>query len=363
MPLPPIAGHLEARSRLSEAVRSGRLPQVLVISGPPGVGKQRLALWLSQLVLCERRKSEPCGRCRACRLVDGLAFADLHWFVPIPRPKAADPDKAIGEAAEAIAEVMEERRSKPLYGPPDGMASHSMATVRLLHQRAALTSVEGGARIFIIGDAERLVPQESSQEAANALLKLLEEPPVGSLFILTTVDPGLMLPTVRSRSVPVRLGPLSDDDVRSFLETQLRPIPSADELGQRIASAVGSIGRALAQGEEAGKAQQAARQLLEAVLAGPGPSLEQALRQPPWSARGEFTAMLDALAETLSEAARGASGHEPRWAVPQGLLRHRDPTPLLEAMSCVADAREAAWGNVNPQLLLAVLGQELAEVL
>src|SRR5215207_913859 len=167
MPLPPIAGHCEARSRLAEAVRSGRLPQVLVISGPPGVGKQRLALWLAQLVLCERRAPEPCGRCRPCRLVDGLAFADLHWFVPIPRPKAADPDKAVEEAAQALAEVMEDRRAKPLYGPPDGMASHSMASVRLLQRRASLTSVEGGPRIFILGDAERLVTQESSQEAAN----------------------------------------------------------------------------------------------------------------------------------------------------------------------------------------------------
>jgi DNA polymerase-3 subunit delta' len=287
----------------------------------------------------------------------------VHWFVPVARSKASDPEKQIEETSQAIAQVMEERRSQPLYLPVEGMAIHGIATVRLLQRRAALTPVEGGRRIFIVGEADRLVPQESSPEAANALLKLLEEPPPGSLFMLTTVDPGLLLPTVRSRSVPVRLGRLSDDDVRSFLKTQLRPIPSADELGQRIASAEGSIGKALAWGEEAGKAQQAARQLLEAVLAGPGPSLEQALRQPPWSARGEFTAMLDALAETLSEAARGASGHEPRWAVPKDLLRHRDPTPLLEAMSCVADAREAAWGNVNPQLLLAVLGQELAEVL
>jgi DNA polymerase-3 subunit delta' len=258
---------------------------------------------------------------------------------------------------------MEERRSQPLYHMSDGMAIHGIATVRLLQRRAALTSVEGGRRIFIVGDADRLVPQESSQEAANALLKLLEEPPAGSLFILTTVDPGLMLPTVRSRSVLVRLGRVSDDEVRSFLEAQLRPVPSGDELRQRVASAAGSIGRALAGGEEAGRAQQAARQLLEAVLAGSGPSLEQALRQPPWSARGEFTAMLDAVAETLSEAARGATGHTPRWPVPQGLLRHRNPDPLLKAMEYVADAREAAWGNVNPQLLLAVLGQELAEVL
>jgi DNA polymerase III subunit delta' len=339
------------------------LPQVLLLTGPAGVGKQRLALWLAQLVFCERPGQEPCGGCRACRLVDSLSHPDLHWFVPIPRPKASDPDKQVEEASQAIAQAMEERRSQPLYRESDGMAIHGIATVRLLQRRAALTSVEGGRRVFIIGEADRLVPQESSQEAANALLKLLEEPPAGSLFILTTVDPGRLPPTVRSRSVLVRLGRVSDDEVRGFLETRLRPVPSGEELQQRVALAEGSIGRALATGEEATKAQQAARQLLEAVLAGPGPSLEQALRQPPWSARGEFTAMLDALAETLSEAARGASGQKPRWPVPNGLLRYRDPDPLLKAMEYVADAREAAWGNVNPQLLLAVLGQELAEVL
>jgi hypothetical protein len=73
--------------------------------------------------------------------------------------------------------------------------------------------------------------------------------------------------------------------------------------------------------------------------------------------------MLDALAEALGEAARGAVGHKPRRQVPKPLLRHRSPEPLLKAMEHVADAREAAWGNVNPQLLLAVLGQELADVL
>ena len=363
MTLPPLVGHQTVRRRLAQAFRGGKLPQVLLITGPAGVGKQRVALWLAQLAVCEQTGLEPCGSCRACRLVDSLSHADVHWFVPVARSKASDPDKQIEEASQAIAQVLEERRSQPLYLPADGMAIHGIATVRLLQRRAALTPVEGGRRIFIVGDADRLVPQESSPEAANALLKLLEEPPAGSLFILTTVDPGLMLPTVRSRSVPVRLGGLKDDEVRSFLETHVRPIPSAEELGQRVASADGSIGRALAGGEEAGKAQQAARQLLEGVLAGAGPSLEQALRQPPWSARGEFTAMLDALAETLGEAARGVTGKPPRWPVPNGLLRHGEPGPLLEAMRHVSDAREAAWGNVNPQLLLAVLGQELAEVL
>jgi DNA polymerase III subunit delta' len=363
MPLPPLTGHQPLRHRLGEAVGRGTLPQVLLLTGSAGVGKQRLALWLAQVLLCERQGQAPCEGCRACRLVITLGHPDLHWFVPIPRPKASDPEKQVEEAAQALAQAMEDRRSQPLYGESDGMASHGIATVRLLQRRAALTSVEGGRRVFIIGEADRLVAQESSPEAANALLKLLEEPPPGSLFVLTTVEPRRLLPTVRSRAVALRLARLTDAEVRGFLETSLRPKPSAEELDRRVALGEGSIGRALRAGDEAGKAQQAAGQLLEAVLAGPGPTLEQALRQPPWSARGEFTAMLDALAETLGEAARGAVGHPTRRPVPRSLLRHRTPEPFLKAVGHVADAREAAWGNVNPQIVLAVLGQELAEVL
>jgi DNA polymerase III subunit delta' len=363
MRLHPLIGHLAARNRLSGAKRGGKLPQVLLLTGPAGVGKQRFALWLAQLVLCEQGGPEPCGTCRRCHLVAGLSHPDVHWFVPISRPKASDPDKQVEEAAQAIAQVMEERRADPLYPPPDGMAAHGLASVRLLQRRAALTAVEGGPRVFILGEADRLIAQEASQEAANALLKLLEEPPAGSLFVLTTVEARHLLATMRSRAVPVRLGRLSDTEVAEFLRAHLRPALSTRELEQRVALAEGSIGMALRAGDEAGKAQQAAQQWLEAVLAGPGASFERALKQAPWSARGEFTAMLDALSVTLGEAARGTLGQPVRRTVPKALLRHRRPDPLLRAMEHVADAREAAWGNVNPQILLAVLGEELAEVL
>lgn len=363
MSLHPLIGHLAARSRLSQAIRRGKLPQVLLLTGPAGVGKQRLALWLAQLALCELPKEEPCGTCRACRLVAGLAHPDVHWFVPIPRPKASDSDKQVEEAAQSIAQVLGERRAEPLYPAPDGMAAHGLASVRLLQRQAVLTAVEGGPRVFILGEADRLIAQEASQEAANALLKLLEEPPTGSLFVLTTVEPRRLLPTMRSRTVPIRLGRLSDAEVGAYLKAYLRPALSSLELEQRVALAEGSIGMALRAGEEAGKVQHAAQQWLEAVLAGPGPAYERALKQPPWSARGEFTALLDALAETLGEAARGTVGQPVRRPVPQALLRHRQPDQLLKAMERVADAREAAWGNVNPQILLAVLGEELADVL
>jgi len=363
MALPPLIGHMGLRTRLAHAVAKGALPQVILLTGPAGVGKQRLSLWLAQLVLCERRGSEPCQECRPCRLIGTLSHPDVHWFIPVPRPKASDSDKQVEEAAQNLAQAIDERRSQPLYGESDGMASHSLATVRLLQRRASLTAVEGGRRVFIIGEADRLVAQEASPEAANALLKLLEEPPAGSLFVLTTVEPRRLLPTVRSRAVTLRLAPLTDAEVRGFLETSLQPRPSSGELNQRVAAAAGSPGRALQAGLAGGKAQEAADRLLAGVLAGLGPALERALNQQPWSARGEFTAMLDALAETLGEAARVSVGQPPRRNLPESLLRHSGPEPLLHALERVADAREAAWGNVNPQILLAVLGQELAEVL
>jgi DNA polymerase-3 subunit delta' len=363
MPLLPLIGHEEARRRLSQAIAADRLPQVLLLTGPGGVGKQRLALWLAGRLLCERPSLEPCGACRSCRLVDGLAHPDVHWLVPIPRPKAADVDKQVDEAAEALADLMAERRETPLYGPPDGMASHALASVRLLQREAALTPVEGRRRVFILGDAERLVPQESAQEAANALLKLLEEPPADAVFVLTAVDARRLLPTIRSRSVPLRLSRLSDADVRAFLLRHVSPAPAGAALDAKVQAAAGSIGAAVTAGDDGGKAREAVAALLDAVKGGSAQRLERALKQSPWSARGDFSAMLDALADTLGDAARVASGGTSRRPLPVALRGPRELAPLLAAIDRVAEVREAAAGNVNPQLLLAALADDLAEAL
>ena len=362
MTLKPLVGHAEARRRIAQAVSTGKLPQVILIAGPEGVGKQRLALWTAQLLLCEAPGAEPCGACRSCRLVLGLAHADLHWIVPIPRPKASEPDKQAEEAAESLSEAMEERRKSPLYGPVDGMSSHGMATARLIARRAALTPVEGRRKVFILGEAERLVVQESSQEAANALLKLLEEPPADTFFLLTAADPGRLLPTIRSRTAPLRVGRLRDADVQGFLAAELDPPPAGPALQRLVTRAGGSIGAALMESDAGQSARTAAASWLEAVMTGAGPAAERALAQMPWSARGEFTDLLDAVAETLGDAARGAVGVEALRPVPAALAR-QDAARLMDAITLVMGAREAAQGNVNPQLLLAVLAGDLAEVL
>lgn len=362
MTIPPLSGHFGPRQRLAAAVQNRGLPQVLLFEGAQGVGRQRLALWLAQLLFCEKRLAEPCGTCRGCGRVAALAHPDLHWFVPIPRPKATDPDKAVDEAAETLGEVMAERRENPLYSAPEGMASHTIASVRLLQRRAALKSVEGGPTVFIVGDAERLVPQESSPEAANALLKLLEEPPPKTWFVLTATDARRLLPTIRSRVVPLRLGRLTDNEVREFLGAHAGLKGAA--LEEAVKQAEGAIGAALGgDAEGAEKAQRAAAAVIAAAAGGPAVWAERVLQQNPFSARGDFSAMLDALSGTLGDAVRATTGLTPRQPLPAALERHREPARLLEALQAIDSAKEAAQGNVNPQLLLAELGEDLSRCL
>jgi DNA polymerase-3 subunit delta' len=360
MSILPLVGHEDARSRTAQAVREGHFPQTVLIVGPPGVGKQRFGLWIAQSLLCQQPgTSDPCGSCPACRKVLNLAHPDLHWFVPIPRPKAADPDKQVEEAGESLAELMEERRQNPLWTAPDGMASHGVASARLLLRKATLTPVEGRWKVFLVGDAERLVPQESSQEAANALLKVMEEPAADTVFLLTASDPRRLLPTIKSRAVVLRLGRLAPAEVRMFLEAHLPDKGGA----ARADVAEGSIGVALAETGATAKAREAAEGLIEAVLAGGAQPWERALKQGPWQARGEFTEMLDALAELLADAARAQSGGTPRRPLPKALRSVADPARMLEVVEQVQTAREAAQGNVNPQLLLAALSGAMEDSL
>ncbi|HEV8304398.1 MAG TPA: hypothetical protein VGQ25_05525 [Gemmatimonadales bacterium] len=341
MPLPPLFGHEGLQNRLAGASASGRLPQSLLFEGPRGVGKQRLALWLAQLLLCRNRgKNEPCGQCQDCRLVLTLQHPDVHWFVPVELSrKGADADKQVDLVAEALAEEMAARREQPLYQAPGGLASHGIAAVRLLLRRLALTPALGRGKVFIVGDAERLVPQQGAEAAANALLKALEEPPADTVFVLTAADPDALLPTILSRVVRVRVARIADSAVTAFAQ-QVLGLKAKAELTQRVSAAEGCIGRLLATGGEAesgGRGPELADRLLKGGHA-------FALSQMPFQARGGFTEMLDALASRLrAEARRGG-----------------ETGKLVEAIARVMDAREMAQGNVNPQLLSAVLAEDLA---
>jgi DNA polymerase-3 subunit delta' len=351
MSLRPVYGHEALLDRLAGAIASGRFPQAALLIGPAGVGKQRLTLWVAQGLLCEAGTGTPCNECHSCRQVVGLQHPDLHWFIPIPRPKASDSEKQVSEADAALAEVIAERRQEPLYGRPDGMHSHSMASIRLLLRKVVMKPFQGQRKVIVVGDAERLTPQKGTDAAANALLKALEEPPEDTVLILTASEPQALLPTIRSRVVPLRVGRVRDADVRDFLVQELELAADDPGLDLRVALAEGRIGRALWVDEDGDAAERAAAALLQQIEQGARGWSRAALAQAHWGARSGFGATLDALAVRL------------RDRLEAGSQREEDLAEIIEALRRVEQAKDQTRQNVNPQLALAVLGSDLEQLL
>jgi hypothetical protein len=190
------------------------------------VGKQRLALWLAALLQCDEAGApasgagEPCGECRSCRLARRLEHPDIHWFFPLPRPKGAGSREKLREKLEeARMEALERRRREPLARvSEEGSTGIYLAAVQEMRDRASRRPAMGPRSIFVVGEAEAMVPQAANPEAANAFLKLLEEPPEDTYVVLTSSRPGALLPTIRSRVLSLPVSPLSDREIiRDFL--------------------------------------------------------------------------------------------------------------------------------------------------
>lgn len=348
MSMHPVYGHESLRARLGAAIRDGRLPQAVLLVGPQGIGKQRLALWCAQTVLCDARTAEPCGRCHSCGQVALLVHPDLHWTVPlVPRKTTADAEKQIAEVDVALGETLAERRERSVYSAPEGTASHSVASVRRLHRIVAKKPYQGRNKVIVLGDAERLIVQEASQEAANALLKILEEPPADTVVFLTAETAAALLPTIRSRLVPIRVAPVSRDAVAAFAREVLgEAARSAERSADRAAGRIGSLIDA-----EVDRSAKMADRFLAAVGKGPAAWAAQALSQPPWGARGQFTEVLDALATRMQTEIRRRSA--------EGGKDIRKP---LRALQILDYHRIRAAGNVNPQVAMAVMARELSEL-
>lgn len=351
------------RARLAAAVKRGSLPASLLLHGQRGIGKQRLALGLAQHLLCtappagsadgDRPNGGGCGACEACSYAADLTHPDLHWVFPQPRPK--DGDAEVAAVQRRYAEVIRDRVQRGLlYGPPDGADALFVATVRALLHRVALTPAMGSCKVLVVGDAERMVPQEGAEAAANAFLKILEEPPADTFIILTSSEPGALLPTIRSRVVSIRVPALSDADVSRWVR-EPRVREALDSLGMpgddaaRVRKAHGAPGSLLGGTQIAA---MASAQALQGAMTShdPGDRYRAALQQGAMGARGEFSATLDALTELLRNRAMAA--------VQRGDAD--SARTAARAVPWVEDAQGRAEGNVSPQLLTAELLRRMA---
>lgn len=212
MPFSSLIGNERIKTLLRRAVEDGRIGQSLLMAGPRGVGKHCFAIALAKALNCERvNLGEPCGDCIPCRKIARNEHADVRTILR----ESQDPS------------IKRESRSQFI----------KIEQTRGMAEQAQFRPYEGRRRVFIIDDAEWL-----RHEAANSLLKTLEEPPDTSLLILITAKPFSLLDTIRSRCLLLSFAPLTAAEIEQHLESLKM---SSDEARLRARLSGGSIGRAI----------------------------------------------------------------------------------------------------------------------
>ncbi len=233
MGLDRIRGQEQAISLLEAAFSSGRLAHAYLFRGPYGVGKEMAALELAKALHCEAGGLESCGKCRACKMSDGLSHPDTHLIFPIPRTiKSA-------ELAERISESVKNGFRDEDFGRKTAIISVETVLTEVV-VKAGKRPYIGPWKVFIIADADRM-----TTEAANTLLKTLEEPPAQTVLILTSSRPSALPATVVSRCQKIPFSPLSRVDVEAVLAGDSRLGMDAGKARAASAIAMGSPGVAV----------------------------------------------------------------------------------------------------------------------
>ncbi len=208
-------------------VDEGRMPHALMLSGNPGRGKLALALALARYLCCtDRQTGDACGQCASCRKFNKLIHPDLHFVFPIYKPDA----KKKWICDDFLPQWRETAATKPYFsynswlehigaGNAQGMiyAEESSEILRKL----SFKSIESEFKIMLIW-----LPEKMHASCANKLLKILEEPPGNTVFLLVSENSEKNLETIYSRAQHIQVPRIADDDMEKALQ-ELRPMDRA----------------------------------------------------------------------------------------------------------------------------------------
>ncbi|WP_257463408.1 DNA polymerase III subunit delta' [Archangium lipolyticum] len=220
MTLASVVGQPRAIDALQAALRSGSVHHAYLFAGPEGVGKELAAIGLAQALTCPDKPNEGCGSCDGCSRIAKGSHPDVTWLMPDA-----------------------ERVERGLAGRSDFSGTPSreirVEQIRGLLERISLRGLESKRKVAIVVDAHTL-----NQQAQNAFLKTLEEPPSDTTLILLASAPDKLLPTIRSRCSKVYFGPLPVELISQRLQKERKLEPQTAELAAVMAG--GSLGRAMA---------------------------------------------------------------------------------------------------------------------
>ncbi|MFD2572881.1 ATP-binding protein [Spirosoma soli] len=215
-----IIGHDDTKQLLLRAVQTNHLAHALLFDGPTGSANLALALSLAQYVNCEdKHETDSCGRCASCVKMQKLVHPDLHMVFPVA-------NIAKGKTSEAYLVdwrkflLDQPYRTLPEWletvGADNKQGNISAEEARNILQKLSLKSYEGAYKIMLIW-----LPELMNVTSANALLKVLEEPPAQTLFLLVTNQSDKLLITILSRTQRVAVRSFTDEEVATHLRQQL----------------------------------------------------------------------------------------------------------------------------------------------
>lgn len=205
-----IIGQERPKSVLSAMLSQDRLPHAMLFAGPCGVGKTEMAFALAQRLLCSDGITAECTSCNSCRRAAKLEHPDLHVLFPF---RGAAGKSGDGTRMEEFTAHIQALAGEP-YLPHVYPKSMKIVVdlVEEVRDRLLSSSLEGGRKVCVILNVEHM-----NRETSNMMLKILEEPPEGVYFILTTEQVSDVLPTIVSRASVIRFRRLKADEIAGYL--------------------------------------------------------------------------------------------------------------------------------------------------
>lgn len=327
--------------------RREAMPHALLLHGARGIGKRRLAEALAQFLLCESpRGDRVCGECGSCLLLAANTHPDLQRLVPAVELARNAPDEDEGDAVATAPAAKAGKPSREIL----------IDQVRDIGEFLSLSAHRGGARVVLLAPADAL-----NAPAANALLKLLEEPPTGAFFIAVTDRLDAVLPTILSRCVLLRVNVPTWQQALAWLREQ-----GVDDAEVRLAECGGApVG--LERVDDPGALPGDQREALFALLRrGPRVSVSDVIGAVAKDqAVGASIRLLqrwgwDLLAERMGERVRYYPGERRTVAA---LARQVELEPLIDWLGELGQAQRASDHPLNARLVIERLLLRYAEVI
>jgi DNA polymerase-3 subunit delta' len=211
-------GHFKIQEKIMSGLHRKRLSHAYLLQGPEGTGKEALAIQFAKLLNCEKNNSQICDSCSQCLKIEKLQHPDFRFIFPIPSKKNLKEEDLIN------AQIEKAKNPFKRIVFSDKNTFIGIDTIRELKKESGFKTYEGRKKIYILSEADKLRPV-----AANAMLKLLEEPPANLLLILITSNIHKIIPTIKSRCQIMRFSQLPEEQIENIV-TQYSPEAEKEHL-------------------------------------------------------------------------------------------------------------------------------------